>query len=139
VIVLDTDVVSELMRPTPQRAVTGWLRSRPTGVLRTTSITVAEIRYGIARLPAGGRRDVLAAAADEVFADFPDQILPFDGAAAGQYPLVVSRRERLGRPVEGFDAQIAAICRVHGATLATRNTRDFLDTGIELLDPWQAT
>ncbi|WP_281182336.1 type II toxin-antitoxin system VapC family toxin [Micromonospora humi] len=105
----------------------------------TTAVTVAEIRYGIARLPDGQRRDSLQQAANEIFAAFPRQVLPFDLAAAGAYADVVAGRDRIGRPIDGFDAQIAAICRTQVAALATRNTKDFADTGIEVVDPWQGT
>jgi predicted nucleic acid-binding protein len=136
-IVLDTDVVSELMRAEPAPAVLAWLQQSSDAGLYTTAVTVAEIRYGIARLPEGQRRESLHQAANEIFAAFPRQVLPFDLTAAGAYADVVAGRERRGNPIDGFDAQIAAICRAHAATLATRNTKDFSDTGIGIVDPWQ--
>lgn len=136
-IVLDTNVVSELMRAEPAPEVLAWLRQNSGSGLYTTAVTVAEIRYGIARLPEGRRRDSLHQAANEVFAAFPRQVLPFDLAAAGAYADVVAGREMNGQPIDGFDAQIAAICRVHAATLATRNTKDFAGTGLKVVDPWQ--
>ena len=139
VIVLDTNVVSELMRSTPAPAVLAWLQQTSSTGLYTTSVTVAEIRYGIARLPDGRRRHDLHQAANEIFAAFPHQVLPFDLAAATAYADVVAGRERDGNPISGFDGQIAAICRSQAATLATRNTKDFIDTGIALTDPWQET
>ncbi|WP_245603478.1 type II toxin-antitoxin system VapC family toxin [Salinispora cortesiana] len=138
-IVLDTNVVSELMRAQPAPAVLAWIQQSSSAGLYTTAVTVAEIRYGIARLPEGQRRESLHQAANEIFAAFPRQVLPFDLAAAGAYAGVVAGRERLGQPINGFDAQIAAICRAQAATLATRNTKDFADTGIDVLDPWQTT
>jgi predicted nucleic acid-binding protein len=135
-IVLDTNVVSELMRTAPEPAVLAWLQQTSSTGLFTTAVTVAEIRYGIARLPEGRRRETLHQAAKEVFAAFPRQILPFDLAAAGAYADVVAGRESDGNPISGFDAQIAAICRSQAATLATRNTKDFTDTGIATIDPW---
>jgi len=138
-IVLDTNVVSELMRAEPTPAVLGWLQRSSGAGLYTTSVTIAEIRYGIARLPEGQRRESLHQAADEIFAAFPRQVLPFDLAAAIAYADVVTGRERRGNPIDGFDAQIAAICRSQAATLATRNTKDFIDTGIRIVDPWQDT
>jgi predicted nucleic acid-binding protein len=108
------------MHATPEPAVLAWLRQTSSTGLYTTAVTVAEVRYGIARLPEGRRRKTLHQAADEIFAAFPGQVLPFDLAAAS-----------------AFDAQIAAICRCLAATLATRNTRDFADVGITLIDPWQ--
>ena len=106
--------------------------------LATTAVTLAEVRYGIARLPAGLRRDVLAEAAEGIFSAFRDQVLPFDAAAATEYDREVFGRDVAGRPIDGFDAQIAAICRSRGAGLATRNTRDFRGTGVEVLDPWNS-
>lgn len=138
-IVLDTNVTSELMKPSPHAGVQGWVRAHRSNELYTTSITLAEIRYGIERLPAGRRRDLLKVTADDVFATFEDQVLPFDANAAAGYPMIVTRRDRAGLPIEGFDAQIAAICHMHDATLATRNVKDFEKTGIELIDPWRAT
>jgi predicted nucleic acid-binding protein len=136
-IVLDTNVVSELMRHSPDPAVLAWLRQNPGKDLFTTAVTVAEVRYGIARLPEGERRRTLRQAAEEVFAAFPGQVLPFDLAAATAYADIVSHRDRSGSPIDGFDAQVAAICRVHAARLATRNTKDFIDTGVTVLDPWE--
>jgi toxin FitB len=138
-IVLDTNVVSELMRAAPEPAVLAWLQQTSSTGLYTTAVTVAEIRYGIARLPEGRRRQTLHQAANEIFAAFPRQVLPFDLAAATAYADVVSGRERDGNPISGFDAQIAAICRSQAATLATRNTKGFADTGIAIIDPWQET
>ncbi|TDO31079.1 type II toxin-antitoxin system VapC family toxin [Paractinoplanes brasiliensis] len=136
-IVLDTNVVSELMRSAPAPAVLAWLRQTSSTGLHTTAVTVAEIRYGIARLPDGRRKHDLHQAANEIFAAFPRQVLPFDLAAATAYAEVVARREADGNPIDGFDGQIAAICRAQVATLASRNTKDFVNTGISLIDPWQ--
>lgn len=136
-IVLDTNVASELMKPSPDPVVRDWVRVRRGNELCTTSITLAEIRYGIERLPAGRRRDLLKATADDVFATFEDQVLPFDAAAAAHYPVIVTRRDGAGLPIDGFDAQIATICHTHDAALATRNLKDFQNTGIDLIDPWQ--
>lgn len=136
-IVVDTDVVSELMKPSPSAAVAAWVRAQTGSEVYTTSITLAEILYGIARLPDGRRKDLLLTTASEVFASFADQVLPFDAGAAVQYAQVVGGRDRLGLPIDGFDAQIAAICRARGATLATRNLKDFSHTDVTLIDPWQ--
>jgi len=135
--VLDTNVVSEFMRAEPAPVVLAWLRRNSGDSLYTTSVTVAEIRYGIARLPVGRRRESLHQAANEIFAAFPRQILTFDLAAANAYADVVYGRESLGNPIDGFDAQIAAICRSQAAILATRNTKDFTDTGIAIVNPWE--
>lgn len=135
-IVLDTNVVSELMRTAPEPAVLSWLQQPSGDGLYTTTITVAEIRYGIARLPEGRRRESLHQAANEIFAAFPRQVLTFDLAAANAYADIVTSRENLGMPINGFDAQIAAICRSQAAVLATRNTKDFADTGLTIINPW---
>lgn len=137
-IVVDTNVASELMRPSPAKTVVDWMRSQDGRDLCTTAITVAEIGYGIERLPRGHRREALKVAVAEVFGMFAAQVLPFDAAAAEQYGLVVSHRDGLGLPIDGFDAQIAAICRVRGAALATRNLADFRQAGVDLINPWQA-
>jgi predicted nucleic acid-binding protein len=135
-IVLDTNVTSELMKPTPSVAVVSWVRAHRSSELYTTAITVAEIGYGIERLPDGRRKETLQRAADDIFAAFADQVLAFDAAAARQYSRIVSHRDATGRPIEGFDAQIASICRAHDATLATRNVKDFDGTDINVVDPW---
>ena len=135
-IVLDTNVVSELMRPEPAGGVASWIRDRDRRELRTTSITLAEISYGLARLPDGRRKHALLAAASAVFRAFADQVLPVDATAARHYAAIALGRERSGRPISGFDALIAAVCRSHGAALATRNLTDFTDTGIALVSPW---
>lgn len=136
-IVLDTNVVSELMKPSPSAAVTEWVRAQTGSELCTTSITLAEILYGIAQLPNGRRKEFLHSTASEVFAAFEDQVLPFDSSAAPHYAEVVRGRDQIGLPIDGFDAQIASICRAHDAALATRNLKDFRHTDLNLIDPWQ--
>ncbi len=139
-IILDTNVISELARIDPEPNVVTWLDSLPATEIATTAITAAELLYGVARMPDGRRRAALAGIIDALInEDFRDRVQPFGSQAANQYATVVVGRERLGRPVSVADAQIAAICRAHGATLATRNTGDFTDTGISLLNPWDAT
>jgi len=135
-IVLDTNVVYELMRAMPHVHVEGWVRTVPPAMVYTTAVTLAEVRFGIARLPTGRRRDLLGDAADDVFTTFADRVLPFDAAAAGHYADVVVEREHAGAPIAGFDAQIAAICRSRRSALATRNTDDFSRLGLSLIDPW---
>lgn len=137
-IVVDTNVTSELMRPLPDPAVVAWIRAQPSTEVATTSITVAEISYGIERLPEGHRKNALRGAADQAFSSFADDVLAFDGPAAAVYGVIVTDRERAGVPISGFDAQIASICRAHQATLATRNAKDFAGTGVSLVDPWEA-
>jgi len=137
VIIVDTNVLSELMKPSPEPAVRDWARAQDAEELHTTAISLAEIRYGIERLPSGRRRDLLRTTADEVFAAFADQILPFDATAAQDYATIVTTRDEAGFPIDGFDAQIAAICSLHEGTLATRNVKDFRDTGIHVTNPWE--
>ena len=138
-IVLDTNVLSELMSPSTEPAVRQWLDQQPSHQLFTTSISMAEILQGVEMLPPGKRRAGLLAAAQTMFATlFPGSILPFHEEAARVFaPLAVSRRSR-GRPLSLFDAQIAAIARSHAATLATRNIADFEDCGVRLVNPWTA-
>jgi predicted nucleic acid-binding protein len=139
VIILDTNVISELARIDPEPDVVTWLDSLPAAEVATTAITAAELLYGVARLPDGRRRTALAETIVALInEDFRDRVEPFDGRAAEQYATVVVGRERKGRPISAADAQIAAICRVHSATLATRNAGDFTDTGIDLINPWDA-
>ena len=105
-IILDTNVVSELMRSEPALSVASWVRDRDRRELRTTAVTLAGVRYGIARLPDGRRKQILLAAADEIFSAFAYQVLPVDTAAAEHYAVIASSRERAGKPIAGFDALI---------------------------------
>jgi hypothetical protein len=138
VIVADTNVVSELMRVDPSPAVRAWVLAQGHHELRITAITVAEILYGIERLPSGKRKDTLREAAVDVFSRFTEDVLPFDAAAATIYPGIVDHRDRQGTPISGYNAQIAAICRANDASLATRNEKDFADVGVELINPWSS-
>lgn len=136
-IIIDTNVISELMRPTPDPAVLRWFDAQPARDLHLTAVTVAELLLGVARLDPGARRDGLAAAVGAlVDEDFAERILPFDHVAAVEYASVVARRARLGRPVSMADAQIAAIARAHGAGVVTRNVSDFQETGVSVIDPF---
>lgn len=136
-IVLDTNVLSELVRRRPSERVLAWVDEQDASTLAITAITVAELLYGVARLDDGARKGALAAAVRGlVREDFADRVLAFDGAAAEHYADVVAERDRQGRPIGAADAQIAAICREHGAGLATRDSRGFAATGVEVLDPW---
>lgn len=138
-IVLDTNVLSEAIKPEPADTVLRWLSTQPPARLFTTSITEAEILYGLALLPKGGRRDSLEEAARLMFAeDFAGRVLPFDSAAAREFSEIASARRKLGRPITQFDAQIAAIARSRGAAVATRNTVDFEMCGIAVVNPWAA-
>jgi predicted nucleic acid-binding protein len=136
-LLLDTNVVSELMRATPEAKVLAWVDEQPASSLFLSAISQAEVLYGIALLPEGRRKQGTAEAADLAFTRyFFGRILPFDSAAAGAYAAIALERRAIGRPIAQFDAQIAAIARSRGATLATRNTGDFEDCGIDVIDPW---
>ena len=136
-IVLDTPVVSELMRGRPNPVVVNWLDRHPTGELFVTAVTEAEVRTGIAFLPDGARRRGLAAAADRAFGNlFAGRILPFDSAAAHVYAEIAARRRAAGRPLSQPDGQIAAIARTRNMAVATRNVRDFEYIDAEVIDPW---
>jgi toxin FitB len=138
VIVLDTNVISELTRRAPAAGVVSWLDTMAATDVSTTAVTAAELRYGVARLPRGQRRAQLETAVDGLLSDdFGGRILPFDEHAAQRYAEIVVARERAGRPIGTADAQIAAICRAVNGTLATRNTPDFEGTGVELINPWK--
>lgn len=137
-IVLDTNVISELMRHAPDEGVVRWVDRFLYGEVFITAVTAAELMYGVARLPAGERRAVLETRVSELLTDdFDDQILPFDHVAAEHYAEISATREAGGLPMSMADAQIAATCRRFGAPLATRNTKDFADTGVMVLDPWE--
>lgn len=137
-IVLDTNVLSEMMRPDPDATVAAWISARPASSLFTTTVTQAEILYGLALLPSTRRRRLLEAAVSEIFAtDLAGRVLPFDQAAARSYAEIAAARRRAGRPLAQFDAQIAAIARSRGAGVATRNVTDFEGCGIDVTDPWQ--
>jgi len=137
-IILDTNVLSELMRPKPAAMVVDWIGAQPAASLYTTSITQAEILHGLMLLPPGRRRSALEAAATSMFAeDFGGRILGFGTDAAPAYARIASDRRRAGRPISHFDAQIAAIARSTGAAIATRNVADFDGCGVTLVDPWE--
>lgn len=137
-IILDTNIISELTRQAPEPRVVSWLDSLPAEEVSTTAVTAAELLYGVARMPAGRRKRELAAAVRGLLGDeLRDRILPFDEHCASRYADIVCGRETVGRPIGVADAQIAAICRTAEATLATRNTDDFSGTGIELINPWK--
>lgn len=137
-ILLDTNVLSELMRPAPEPKVLQWLDCLSDADVWISAVTVAEIRLGIALLPGGRRRESLAELAEAMFQEeFADRCLPFDFPAAHEYASIVAARSRQGRPISVEDAQIAAISRAAGLTLATRNVKDFVDiAGLDLLNPW---
>jgi toxin FitB len=136
-IVLDTNVLSETLRPKPSSKVLEWMRSQPITMIFTTAITEAELHYGVALLPRGKRRRSLEIVIAGNFAqDFAGRVLPFDSAAAREYADIAANRRRAGRPMSEADARIAAIVRSRGAALATRNMGDFAGCELELVDPW---
>ena len=138
-IVLDTNVLSELLRAVPEPGVLRWLDRQPATSVYTTSVTQAEILLGVAVMPAGKRRTQVAAAVGEIFAeDFAERVLPFDGDAAIAFADIVAERRSLGSPITQFDAKIAALTRSRGAQLATRNVRDFVHCGVDIVNPWKA-
>jgi predicted nucleic acid-binding protein len=140
VIVLDTNVISELMRSQPHPAVTAWMAAQSRGSLYTTSVNEAELFYGISAMPEGRRRSGLAAGAEALFAEeFAGRVLVFGGAAARRYAEIVILRRQAGRPIEAFDALIAATALVAGAAVATRDIAGFEGCGLTLINPWQAS
>lgn len=137
-ILIDTNVVSEVMKATPDDAVVDWLNEQDSGNLYVASVTIGEIEYGLRILPNGRRRDQLR----ELFARFIAQafamrILPYDEIAARVYGDLMGLRKEMGRPLSVPDGQIAAIARVGGYALGTRNIKDFQDCGIELINPFK--
>jgi predicted nucleic acid-binding protein len=136
-ILLDTNVISEMMRERPEPVVSAWLDKQPEEELWTASVVLAELLSGIDMMPAGRKQKALREAVEEMIAeDFRGQILNFDLRAARQYGQILSTRRKIGRPIREFDAQIAAIASVYGATLATRDVNDFVACGLTVIDPW---
>ena len=137
---LDTNVLSELLRAVPDPAVLCWFAQQPADSLSVSSVTQAEMLLGARLLPAGKRRQQLQAALDAMFeTDFAGRLLPFDATAAVAYADVVSVRRAAGRPISQFDAQIAAIARCRGTALATRDTAGFAGCALRLVNPWDAS
>jgi predicted nucleic acid-binding protein len=138
-IVLDTDVVSEVLRPVPEPSLLDWLAKQPRASLFTTTVTRGEVLYGIRLLSDGKRRRGLWDAAKKIFSDdFADQVLSFDSDAADMYAEIAASRRMAGKPISQFDAMIVAVARSRGASLATRNVKDFEDCGVDVINPWTA-
>jgi predicted nucleic acid-binding protein len=136
-ILLDTNVLSEALKPAPSTVVLRWFAAQASSAIFTTTVTMAEVMLGVETLPLGKRRTRLLEAVEKMFAsDFAGRLLPFDEAAARAFATIVASRGRLGRPISQFDAMIAAIARSHRAAVATRNTADFDRCGIQVIDPW---
>jgi len=139
-IVLDTNVLSEATRIRPEPSVLQWWRFQPASRLFTTSVTRAELLYGTYRMPDGKRKIEVLRAIHTLFdQEVQNQMLSFDRDAAEAYAEIAATKQNMGKQMGVLDAQIAAITKVHGAKLATRNTKDFLDCGIELINPWETS
>jgi hypothetical protein len=136
-IVLDTNVLSETLRRVPEPSVLDWLANQPRASLFTTTVTRGEILYGIRVLSDGKRRRGLWDAAKKIFdEDFADQVLGFDSDAADMYAKIAASRRTTGKPISQFDAVIVAMARSRGASLATRNVKDFENCGVDVINPW---
>lgn len=139
-IILDTNVVSEPMKPAPAPGVHAWAKKRIPTELFTTSISEAEIFYGIELLRPGKRREALTASAEAMFAEeFAGRVIGFESRAARKFSRILAQRRAIGRPMSYADAQIAAIAQLFSATVATRNVADFRDCGVNVVDPWHTT
>ncbi len=136
-IVLDTNVVSELMRPGPDASVVEWVAGQAAINLYLSTVSEAELRYGVEIMPAGARRDRLLTELEGMLReDFAGRVLPFDSAAAQAYAVIAAFRRAAGRPINNADCQIAAIAHSRGASVATRDVGGFEDSGIEVINPW---
>jgi len=136
-ILLDTNIISAMMKTAPSTAVVTWIDQQNSVQLFISSITIAEIAYGLHILPEGHRRDLLEGAFNQAIADaFKHRVLPFDENAAHHYGHIMAQRKKAGRPLSIPDGQIAAIAHNHGAAVATRNIRDFDDCGLILVNPF---
>lgn len=135
--VLDTNVISELIRLEPDPVVTAWVELQTTSDLFTTTINEAELRYGVEILPEGRRRDVLETGIERMFTSgFTNRILSFEREAARAYAIIAATRRSIGQPVSQADCQIAAIAATQKMAVATRNVSDFEDMGIKIVNPW---
>ena len=136
-IILDTNVISELLRPSPQAKVVSWVAAQNSTEVYLTTIIEAELRYGVAILKKGKRRKVLEAAIESILQeDFQGRILGFDSLAAKAYAVIAAERRAVGRTISTPDCQIAAIGRARKAAIATRNVKDFAESGIFVINPW---
>ncbi|MCY1182961.1 Toxin FitB [compost metagenome] len=137
-IILDTNVLTEVLRPVPDPLVLSWLRKQPGASLFSTTITRSEVLYGVRLIPEGQRREALWEAALAIFnEDFAGRVLSFDSDAADAFAEISAARRLAGKPLSQFDAMIAAVARSRGAVLATRNVKDFVECGVEVVNPWQ--
>ncbi|MBW3082756.1 type II toxin-antitoxin system VapC family toxin [Bifidobacterium phasiani] len=136
-IVLDTNVLSELVKPHPSPAVVGWLANQQGVELAVTTVTVAELFYGLELMPRGKRRTQLTEVLDHLLTPFLDTLLSFDAVAALRYGAIKAERDRSGHPISVQDAMIAGIALAHHASVATRNTKDFAGTAVDVANPWE--
>lgn len=137
-ILVDTDVISELMRPRPSAQVLAWFDNKDASALYLSAVGEAELRRGAMLLPDGRRRDSLLSEIDAMVAeDFAGRVLPFNSAAAVAFAAIFVDRRSAGRPISSPDCQIAATARAHGTAIATRNVADFEGCGVEVIDPWK--
>ncbi len=137
-ILLDTNVISELMKPEPSSHVVSWVSAKNPDLLFTSAITQAEILYGIALLSNGKRKSALIKSALAMFEeDFKGRVLSFDSEASIAYAQITSSRRKSGKPISQYDAQISAIAKSRGLQVATRNTQDFEECGVDLINPWE--
>ncbi len=137
-IIVDTNVVAEMMKPSPDLSAVSWLNDQESAALFLTTITIGEIGYGLEILPRGRRRLHLEQGFERVIAEaFAGRILAFDEEAARHYGVVMGRRRALGRPLSIQDGQIASIARARGFAVATRNVRDFVECGVEVINPFE--
>ena len=136
-LVVDTNVLSELMRPAPDTVISSWVAERMTSNLYLTAISEAELRFGLAIMPPGRRRDGLAEGLERMLrTGFANRVLPFDSAAASAYAEIAAARQTMGRPMPEADCRIAAIARSRDMAVVTRNVRDFVDATVEVINPW---
>ena len=139
-IVLDTNVLSELARPQPEPAVVDWVDGYESVEFVITALTAAEIRAGVALLPPGRRQREVGQRMETLLTEtFSGRILAFDVDSTAHYASILATRRRIGRLIGSMDAQIAAVCAQHESALATRNTDDFTELGLTLIDPWQSS
>ncbi len=138
-IILDTNIISEMMKPSPKKSVLDWLNDQESASLYLTTISVGEIGYGIRALPAGRRRQLLSESFEALLvAAFENRILGFDETAARQYGETMSNHKEMGRPLSCLDGQIIAIARTNACAIATRNVRDFECCGLTIINPFDA-
>jgi predicted nucleic acid-binding protein len=138
-IILDTNVVSEMMAPTPSAALKTWSDRLDPRQFWVTSVSRAELLYGVEIMPVGRRREALGLLIGRFFADtLKNEVLPFGARDAEHYASIAANRRKAGRPISTFDAQIAAVARSRGFGVATRNVRDFEECGVDVINPWQA-